>query len=172
MTPLPRKPRNNREHRFQAWCDRLIDRIVLPPMFVSGIDHASQSTDNARARMASRGVRFGLPDVFVAQIGHTCMWLELKRGSGLSSHQRGVHVAMERAGQYVAVCHNLREVVRVLRDHGFVLHANADAIADEFEQRCEANERAPKSARATSKPRNRVTAAQVRKFRNATGGRA
>src|ERR1700744_6071329 len=86
----PRKRRDNPEHRFQAWVDRLIDRVVLPPMFVTGIDHASQTTDNARARMAGRGIKFGLPDVFVAQMDgqhrRSC-WLELKRGSRLSPAQ-------------------------------------------------------------------------------------
>lgn len=148
MSLLTRKPRRNREWSFQAWADRLIDRIVLQPMFVSGIDHASQTTDNARARMAARGIKFGLPDIFVAQ-SPACVsaWIELKRGSGLSATQEGVHVAMRAAGQRVYVCNTLQQLVEALRHAGFLLHSNADRIAAEFEERLVGKEDAPRTPR-------------------------
>ena len=73
---------NQREHRLQAMVDRLIDRIVMQPMFVTGIDHASQTTENARARARGRGIKPGVADVFVCQ-GEPpkVLWMELKRGT-------------------------------------------------------------------------------------------
>jgi hypothetical protein len=155
MSDAPRTQRRTPEWSFQSWVDRLLDRIVVPPMFTTGIDHASQTTDNARARMAGRGIRFGLPDVFVAQSWGRCGWLELKRGSRLSAAQEGVHRALRAAGQKVAVCDTMAGVVVALRDFGFVLRANADNLAVEYEARCVAAERAPAKPRAPGKPRAR-----------------
>lgn len=163
--PMTPKRRATPEHSFQAWVDRLIDRIVLPPMFVTGIDHASQMTDNARARMAGRGIKFGMPDVFVAQqrIGyivgtphHLSAWLELKRGSGLSEHQKGVHRAMIAAGQRVFVCRSMSDVVAALKEVGFSLHLNADNLATEYEARVSGREKAPRKPGKFRAPRPTV----------------
>lgn len=167
-----RKPRNNKEWRFQSWADRLIDRVVLPPMFTTGLDSASQSTDNARARAAARGIRSGIPDVFVAQLpgcSHgLSVWLELKRGAPVTTVQEGIHTAMRRAGCAVMVCRTLREVVAALKDVGFALHPNALAIADEFEMRCEASEKAPRKPAMTKARTARPSAGDLRRLR-ATG---
>jgi|SRR6185503_6100204 len=155
-----RKRRRSPEHAFQAWVDRLIDRIVLPPMFVTGLDHASQTTDNARARMAGRGIKFGIPDVFVCQRaeGHSrSAWLELKRGSKLSGAQYVVQNALHAAGQDVTTCNTMAEVVLALRAFRFVLHPNADELAREYELRLTTNEKAPATPRKPSKPRSRFT---------------
>ncbi len=164
--PPMKRPRKHNEHSFQAWADRLIDRIVLPPMFVTGIDHASQMSDNARARMAARGIRFGLPDMFVCQRHHQhAIWIELKRGSGLSESQKAVHEAMFKAGQNVAVCRTMADIVAALAGVGFQLHPNAHALAAEYEARLEASERAPPKpryprARSSGK---KVTASHIRR---------
>lgn len=153
-----RRPRRNPEHVLQAWVDRFIDKVVLPDTFTSGIDHAGQATDNQRARMAGRGVKFGLPDVFVAQRlnGARCCWIELKRGSALTVRQEGVHLALARAGQSVAVCRSIFDVLLALRAFGFVLHGNADNIAAEYEARVKAKEgeAARSSKPRTAKPRH------------------
>lgn len=154
--PDPRAPKRRRspEHTFQAWVDRFLDRVVLPPMFTTGIDHAA--TDMAhigrRSALQGRGVRFGLPDVYVCQAPRTSVWLELKRGSVVSSTQAGVHVAMERAGQDVAVCHTMLQVLLALRAAGFDLHQNANALAAEYEARVEARECAPATPRKSGRP--------------------
>ena len=172
----PRKRRRSPEHAFQAWVDRLIDRIVLPPMFVTGIDHASQMTDNARARMAGRGIRFGLPDVFVCQSAcdtdeifmtppTSSLWIELKRGSKLSGAQEAVHKAMRAAGQNVCVCDSMAGVVAGLRNYGFDIHANADELAREYEMRVKANEKAPATPyKPGGKARVRTSPSRTRKW--------
>lgn len=165
----PARRRSSPEHTFQAWVDRLIDRIVLPPMFVTGIDHASQSTDNARARMAGRGIRFGIPDVFVAQrdgIMPRCAWLELKRGSKLSGAQEAVHRSLHAAGQDVTTCSTMAEVVLALRAFRFHLHPNADELAREYELRVTTNEKAPATP-GKSRPRSRVSSGRIAKAHKA-----
>lgn len=170
----PMKRRRSPEHAFQAWVDRLIDRIVLPPMFVTGLDHASQSTDNARARMAGRGIRFGIPDIFVCQtipataygpiyVPVASLWIELKRGSRLSPAQEAVHKAMRAAGQNVCVCDSMAGVVAGLRNYGFDVHANADELAREYELRVTTNEKAPVMPRKPAKSRPRRFTSRDRK---------
>ena len=114
--------RNNREHRLQAFADRFIDRVVLPPMFTSGIDHASQSTDNARARARGRGIKFGLADCFVVQasvIGSKVLFIEYKRGSKPSGNQEAVAQALAACNIPTAFCTTIKEVGLALLDHGF-----------------------------------------------------
>src|ERR1041385_532829 len=95
---------NQREFRLQTWADRFIDRVVLPPMFTTAIDAASQATDNQRARAAARGVKFGMPDALVIQAHEdtgkmqSMCFIEYKRGTGLTVRQQGVHVSLRRAG--------------------------------------------------------------------------
>jgi hypothetical protein len=159
---LPKK-RYQREHKFQSWVDRLIDRIVLPPMFVTGIDHAGQTSDNARARMAARGIKFGLCDMFVAQHqpnqvfpNSRSAWLELKRDAPLSPAQIAVHKQMRAAGQFVAVCRTMQQVVAALQDAGINLTSPTVCthLAAEYEARSKAAENAPrKPAKPSSKPR-------------------
>ena len=157
------KPRRRSpEHSFQAWADRLLDRVVMPPMFTTAIDHAAADMAHIgrRAALQGRGVKFGLPDVFVCQAAQdggssAGLWIELKRGSRVSSAQEGVHTAMRRAGQSVAVCSSMAGIVAALRNYGFDVHGNADALAAEYEARVAAKERAPAVVRKphTGKPR-------------------
>ena len=140
-----------REHILQAWVDRFIDRVVLPPMFTSGIDVAARdmATVQRRGALSGRGVKFGLPDLFVCQAPGAILWLELKRGSRVTSSQSGVHNAMRSAGQDVLVAHTVGDVLRWLLHCGFRLHANAHNLAIEYEERVKASESAPR----TPKPR-------------------
>lgn len=156
------------EHTFQAWTDRFLDRVVLPPMFTSGIDVASRDmTSIGRiTKLQGRGVKFGLPDVFLSQIDgrlrHAC-WVELKRGTKVTARQDGVHNAMRLAGQYVYVCSSMTDILRALRDCGFALHPNADALAVEYEMRVVAKETAPRTPRKPASRKSRATAGQIKR---------
>ena len=179
--PPKRKPRHSREHTFQAWANRFIDKVVRPPFFVTGIDHASQITDNARARMAGRGIKFGLPDMFVAQLDEgswrpRSVWIELKRGTQLSAAQEGVHKALRSAGQRVYVARNMQDILHGLRDTGFRLHGNADNISTEYEARLDAADRAApaklaKRAKNAGRSRPRRAPTRGRDTWAATAGR-
>ena len=157
--------RNNREHRLQAFADRFIDRVVLPPMFTSGIDHASQSTDNARARARGRGIKFGLADCFVVQMqiygnGSKVMFIEYKRGSKPSGNQEAVAKALAACNIPTAFCTTIRDVWLALLDHGFQLHGNALNISREIEERLDAADRAAevKKPARSGPPRVRTSA--------------
>jgi hypothetical protein len=155
------------EHTFQAWVDRFIDRVVLPPMFTSGIDVAGRDmTSIGRiTKLQGRGVKFGLPDVFVAQHRgwDLSCWLELKRGSKVTARQDTVHDAMRAAGQRVSVCSTMQEVLRALRHFGFELHENADALADEYEMRVVAKEVAPRTPKKPAQRKQRASASKIRR---------
>jgi hypothetical protein len=156
--PARHKP-VQREHRFQAWVDRFLDRAVMPPMFTTGFDpaHIGARKIGRIQSLQARGVKFGVPDLFVAQrLGAhgtpRSAWLELKRGSGTSGRQESVHRELRAAAQDVAVCSTMQEVLLALRGFGFALHPNAAALADEYEMRAAAKEAAPKRA-GKSRPR-------------------
>lgn len=154
------------EHRLQSWADRFIDRVVLAPSFITGIDHAGKTTDNARARMAARGVKFGISDHYILQGEPTVSaWCEFKHGSGKATdRQEGVMQAIGACGVHTFVARSIYDVLRGLRVAGFRLHQNADNLAAEFQARLEAAE-AP-SRPATAKPRRakaRVSASDIRR---------
>lgn len=167
------------EHRLQAWTDRLIDRVVLPPMWTTGVDHAHQTTDNARARARARGVKSGIPDVYVCQgEPRQSVWIELKRGrNSTSGAQNDVHAALGACGVPVFVAYDLREVLSALRAAGFRLHPNAFNIGEELMARLDASDReakakapGPKSYVAQKPRAKKPSAAAVRRM-NAVRGR-
>jgi hypothetical protein len=156
------------EHSFQSWCDRFLDRVVLPPMFTSGIDMGGQDFRKIGqiSALQGRGIKFGLPDVFLAQNHTGCCWLELKRGTKVTARQEAVHNAMRLAGQRVSVCSTMQEVLRALRHFGFDLHPNAGALADEYEMRVVAKEQAPRTPKAPAKARKpRITTVTIERWR-------
>ena len=136
-------PRNNKEWRLQSFVDRFIDRVVLPPMWVTGIDHASNVTDNARARARGRGIKSGVPDVYVAQ-GHPARtaWIELKRGTKPSDAQLAVFHALDACEVPCFVATDIKGVLVALHAAGFRLHGNAVNITAEIEAKLEAADRA------------------------------
>lgn len=150
-------PKNNREWRFQSFADRFIDRVVLPPFFTTGIDHASNTTDNARARARGRGIKPGIADIYTIQGNPPCtLWLELKRGSSVSEAQAIVHHAMAECEVLAFVARNIKDVLSALQLAGFRLHGNAANIAIEIEAKLDAADRAaaikrPSSGRARAK---------------------
>lgn len=154
-----RTPRQT-EKSFQTWVDRLLGRVVMPAMFTTAIDVAANDMAHIGRRMSlqARGYVFGLPDVFVCQKdplseSAVSLWIELKRGTETSDTQEAVHRAMRRAGQAVVVCSSMAGVVAGLRNSGFDVHANAEALAAEYEMRLQAAETAPAKPRAVGKPR-------------------
>lgn len=165
-----------REHSFQAWVDRFLDRVVLPPMFTSAIDVAARdmASIGRRSALQGRGLKFGIPDVFVAQhrAWDLACWLELKRGAPVTAQQEATHNAMRRAGQRISVCSTVREVLIALRHFGFELHENADALALEYEIRVDTGEQAPRTPKPPAKPRaRRATQGQIASWHAAGGWR-
>jgi len=159
-----------REAAFQAVVDRFIDRVVIPPMFVTGISHENQHTDNARARARGRGVKPGIPDIYVAQHGARSAWLELKWGANKASEaQLATHAALRRCGIAADVCYSIYDVLQVLRKECFDLHGNTANLATEYQARAEAAVRTAETrVPSRAKPRApRVTAGKVAAYRRA-----
>jgi hypothetical protein len=114
------------EHRLQSWADRFIDRVVLPPMFTTALDHEARDVRYA-ATLQARGLKFGLPDALVIQLmmdERRIAWIEYKRGSNkLTARQEGIHKALTSVGTPV-----------------YVLHPNAENLCIEYEHRLTASD--------------------------------
>ena len=150
------------EARFQAFTCRFLDRVVIPPMWFTSIEHAASDMRNMgrRASLQARGVVFGCPDLTVMQPGAQC-WLELKRGKNQATEaQKATHKAMQLAGQSVFVVRTMSEVLAALRLSGFRLHDNAENLAVEYEARASV-EKAP--TRNTRKRVVKPTARAIQK---------
>jgi hypothetical protein len=149
-----------REHAFQCVVDRFLHRVVVAPFWTTGINHENELTDNARARARDRGVKGGVPDVYVCQRGKSC-WIELKWGkNGPSEPQLATHEALADCSIPRAFAWSIHEVLAALRDAGLLLHLNAANLAVEYQARAEAavakaeaRASSPRSA-PRSKPRN------------------
>ena len=167
---------NQREHRLQSWAHKFIERVVLPPMFCCAIDapfrRGAGGSAGFASRLEARGIVFGLPDHLIAQGDgqdiERVIWIEFKRGTGLTARQAGVHVQLRRTGFEVYTCDTIADVLDAMRLSGLRLHENASNIAIEYEQRLlAADDRAvaaPKRSVA-AKPRAKATPARLAKLR-------
>jgi hypothetical protein len=161
-----------REHAFQGIADRFIDRVMLAPYWTTGINHENELTDNARARARGRGVKPGVPDIYIAQGGRSC-WIELKWGSNQPSDaQIAVHDALTDCQIARSFAWSIHGIMTALLGAGFSLHPNALNIAVEYQARAEAA--VAKAEERASRPRSRgrarslkPTPAQVRRVRAA-----
>lgn len=129
------------EHRLQAWGDRFIDRVVLPPMFTTAIDHEARDVRYA-AGLKARGLKFGMPDALVMQLRlhRIICWIEYKRGANKpDARQVGIHKDLQSVGTPVYVAYNISDVLSALSLARFDLHANAENICHEYEERLAAS---------------------------------
>jgi hypothetical protein len=171
------------EWSFQAWLHRFLEKAVLPPYEIRGFDKAGAAYARIQTRMAAqgRGIKDGTPDHFVVQGSPLRMVLiECKAGSGEASDaQKATATAYERCGATVArECRTIREALVALRVGGIRLHANADNLAAEYQERVDAALRAlmakkpRKPARGGSKAQKpRVSLSAVRRSNAFTAAR-
>jgi hypothetical protein len=168
-TQQPKKRNVQREHIFQAVVDRFLDRVVLPPMWTTGINHENELTDNARARARGRGVKGGVFDIYICQARGMSLWLECKWGSNKPSDaQQTVWRQLTACGISAGYCWSINDVLNGLRFAGFSLHSNAENLAVEYQARAEAavataELRAARPRSVGSKPRERASAAAVKR---------
>lgn len=119
--------------------NQFIERVVLPPMWTTGILHENQLTDNARARAKARGVKPGVFDVYVCQAPARSVWIELKWGKNQPSEdQLEVAAALWRCGIPRDFGRCILDVLTALYAAGLKLHGNASNLAEEFQARSEA----------------------------------
>lgn len=135
---LQRKP----EWSFQANMHHLLDKIVLFPREIRGIDKSGkhQANPNTREMMKGRGVKSGTADHLIVQ-GHPIriLWVECKSDTDTSAAQDGTADSYERCGvMTVRECRTMAQLVQGLRNAGFRLHGNADNLAVEYQARADA----------------------------------
>lgn len=138
-TAEPTRRNVQREHVFQGVVNHFLERVVLPPCWMTAINHENELTDNARARARGRGVKPGVPDVYVSQAPSRSVWIELKWGDNkLSDAQAAVFDALWRCNIPHGVCWDVHGVLMTLHHAGIRLHGNASNLATEYQARAEA----------------------------------
>jgi hypothetical protein len=166
-----RKP----EYVRQVWIAHFLERALLPFCEVRSVDAANRDMANISTRMMALGrfVKPGTSDILVWQEPRLFMGIEVKHEGKETDAQRAFAVIMQRVGFHVArECRSMADVLTGLRAAGMRLHANAENLAVEYEERMQAGlrELASKAKpRAASKPYvPRPTRTQIARVR-ATG---
>jgi hypothetical protein len=142
--PRPARGHVQREQAFQLQAVLFMDRVILPPYWLTAICHENELSDNARARARARGVQPGVPDLYVAQAPASSgaprtLWLELKWGKNQPSDaQRHVQLQLTSCLVPHAFCWTMQQVLVALHHAGIRLHENARNLADEYQHRAEA----------------------------------
>lgn len=171
-----RKP----EHCRQAWIHRFLEKVVLPPCEVRGIDQASSTQANIGSRMMAigRGCKPGTQDHWVFQnhpfvvsafeIKHETKARDAQKSTAKLLRAAGVHVHED-----IRWC---REVLRGLRADGVRITANADYQAIHYDaqiegglREIEARKTAPRKASKRQEPRPSQSA--VRRWNKGLLGR-
>lgn len=156
--PPVRRAHVAREAAFQMQVVHFLERVLVPPFFYTAIAHENELSENARARARARGVKPGVPDLFIFQYPACRLWLELKWGNNKPSDaQKFTGQRLAEAGVDGAFIWTVHQVLVALEAAGFQLHGNARNLATEYQQRAEAavlkaEQRAP-SRTSTNKPK-------------------
>jgi hypothetical protein len=134
--PRPARGHVQREQAFQLQAVLFMDRVILPPFWLTAICHENELTDNARARARARGVQPGVPDLYICQHPARTLWLELKWGANKPSDAQE-HVAHQLAECLVpcGIAWTVHGVLAALHHAGIRLHGNAANLADEYQER-------------------------------------
>lgn len=158
------------EHCRQAWLHHFLERVVLPPCEIRGIDQANAAKAFVGSRMSAigRGCKSGTADHWVFQGNPTVVVpIEIKHNTKPTDAQIGTANALSRCGLYVIrECRTTHEALLGLVNAGVRLHANAMNLAVEYQARMDAGLRelaaGPKKA---SKPRpQRDSSSRTRKW--------
>lgn len=142
----------------QVWVCHYLERVVLPPLEVRSIDQASAAMASQSTRLMARArfVKSGTPDIWCWQGNpFVSVAIEVKHLSTTSDAQRATARALRACGVHVVEeCRTTHQALSGLRSAGMRLHANADNLAVEYQERMEAGlrelaEHKPAKKRAT-----------------------
>lgn len=156
----------------QSHLHRFLERVVLPPCEIRGIDQANAAKAHIGSRMAAigRGCASGTADHWVFQGNPLVVVpIEVKHQTKATPAQTGTANAMERCGiQTIRECRTTHEALAGLVRSGVRLHANAANLAVEYQERMDAGLRelalAPKQKRPARPRAAKAPAARVAKF--------
>jgi hypothetical protein len=151
---------NRHEHRLSHWAGELIERIMLEPYWATAVDTGTMMVSpdpHARMIWESRRRFMGIKphhlDWYVYQ-NPTFVQIELKHGYNQPSEgQRTTMRLLNERGIQTDVCWSIPQFYGALLNAGFRLHANAQNIMFEIDERYKAAERAAEEPKAKAKPR-------------------
>lgn len=163
--PVRKRP-VQREHELQRGCLQFCrDAIDLPPkdFQLFAFDSAQKATDNQRARMMSRGVIPGTPDLCLFVKHKSPIWFELKWGNNkLSLDQDRLARKLSAMGHY-AYCINsingaligLGLALIPMRPNAALIAADLDLKVQARVAKAEQRATSPASVKVRAEPRYR-----------------
>lgn len=102
------------EHQAQIDCTKMLQRVLLPDVCWTAIDHANARDALTGAIRKARGVRAGIPDYLFWRLGKPYA-IEFKPNGDLSDSQKKFLPEMIGAGVEVAVCRTASQVLQRLQ---------------------------------------------------------
>ncbi len=149
------------EWRLQHFAHMLLERIVLEPCWITGVEDARVMMKGSREalmrmeqRRRARGIRPHHLDHVVYQ-APLYTQIELKYGKGKPTEgQEATMRLLSERGIPTACCWTIMQIYEHMRSAGFRLHGNAENIAREIEARWRAADEAKRGA-APAKKRSR-----------------
>lgn len=116
--PFKLTPPITPEHEMQIDVARMLNRILLPDVCWSAVDHANAADATTGAIRKARGAKPGLPDLLFWYQGRAYA-IELKIVGGVvSPAQRQFQDQLARAGGLVAVCRDCASVFSTVQAWG------------------------------------------------------
>ena len=118
----PRKRRKCPEYIFHCHVADALDKILDPELTCwSSIENSNHTGGTSgkikQSKDKRKGVKAGVPDVFILYSG-TCLWIELKAGyNGTSEPQDLFHKKIRKAGSIVVVVRTIDELMTILEQY-------------------------------------------------------
>lgn len=117
MTRVMELPSSADEDAFHVSVAELLDTILIPPDFFTTFPSGYGKLGKATAgRLFAKGLKKGVPDIFVFAQNRNVIGIELKAGrNGTTSAQRTMHAKLQAVGIRVYVARTIDEVLIALK---------------------------------------------------------
>lgn len=117
MTRKMELPSSADEDAFHVSVAELLDFILIPPDFFTTFPAGYGKLGKATAgRLYAKGLKKGVPDIFVFARNRNTIGIELKAGrNGVQSSQREMHAKLQAVGIRVYVARTIDEVLMALK---------------------------------------------------------
>ncbi len=146
------------EDRLQARCRMFLDAFLPHSAWWSSIAHERKQTPVQGAAQKARGVRPGLPDIFIFAPGYV-LGVELKAGSNSATAvQRHVGEQLRRLGHGYEIVRSVEALGDALVQHGFAMPPGWTLAAQRHDAALAAPRKGKRQPPPTGKPSIRAIA--------------
>jgi hypothetical protein len=116
-------PHNPRESQLHASVAQLLDWVLLPPTIYTTFPAGwGKLTKGTAGRLYASGLKKGMPDILVFDLGRKVIGIEIKVGANsVSAAQREMFSKLQGVGIRVYVCRSQEDVINAL-DSARIMH--------------------------------------------------